>query len=271
MHTHAINHQGQLVMMLNHIHLGLIQFRKQINSEGTYFGGVLSAACWCWLNIGAWRGRHAAFITLPLSSSLLRGYIFKVNDSMLKGLLCCLETLETTTACTWARHTRKTSEKWKWEGWIWVIHFQEQGSSSKRRSKGVAWCFFKWHWNRMCMEESWTGSYSERFSGGQSGSGFLWICFHHNLNATFKVNKGFCTTSNGSSVKALFPPCKITEMSLLITWKAFQKFCFQLLSTCNVANLSICFKIPSFMIRKRKSFRFGTSQGWVNEDRIKYI
>lgn len=125
MHTHAINHQGQLVMMLNHRHLGLIQFKKQINSEGTYFGGVLSAACWCWLNINAWWGRHAAFITLPLSSSLLRGYIFKVNDSMLKGLLCCLETLETTTACTWARHTRKTSEKWKWEGWIWVIHFQE--------------------------------------------------------------------------------------------------------------------------------------------------
>lgn len=118
--------------------------------------------------------------------------------------------------------------------------FRKQGSSSKRGSVGVARCFFKWHWNPTCMEESLTGSCGERFSGGQSGSGFLGICFHHNLNATFKVSKGFCcTTWNESSVKAFFSPCKTTEMSFLIIWKAFQKFCCQLLSTCKVANLII--------------------------------
>lgn len=145
--------------MLNHRHLGPIQFKKQINSEGTYFGGVLSAACWCWLNIGAWWGRHAAFITLPLSSSLLRGYIFKVNDSMLKGLLCCLETLETTTACTWLgmlqKHQRNGNERDESGSYT----FRKQGSSSKRGTEGGGSMFLQ-----MTLEQNMRGRKFDRIA-----------------------------------------------------------------------------------------------------------
>jgi len=67
--------------------------------------------------------------------------------------------------------------------------------------RGVARCFFKWHWNRTWLEESSTRLWRERFSGGQCGSWFLGICFHH---TTFKVTKEFCcTTCNGLSEKGI--------------------------------------------------------------------